>query len=309
MVASALASAFVSAQDPAGMHAAQPVAAVAEAQPATEPFAPAPVAGPPQSRFDPITSLIKSIFHVPAVTITLNGTPTVPVRGIYRSFLEIPLIRKPESDDAQVIGALRILDTAERQFTDHDCSLLEGFAKLVVEQVELWAEATRDVLTGTMTRRAFVDALKKTHAAHQRHGGNAVLVIFDLDHFKSINDTHGHGIGDAVLKQAARAVRRELRVEDSFGRIGGEEFAVILENADAASAAEVTERIRAAIEREQLPGGEDIAFTASFGVAELSAMIVSTDEWMEAADGALYRAKESGRNRLCVAQAPVVALN
>ncbi|MCC5988095.1 MAG: GGDEF domain-containing protein [Pararhodobacter sp.] len=309
MVASALASALVSAHDLAGVHADQPDEPVGEAQRAPGQCAPAPDAGPAQSRFEPIASLIKSIFHVPAVTITLNGTPTVPIRGIYRSFLEIPLIRKPGSEEAEVIGALRILDTAERQFTDHDCTLLEGFANLVVEQVELWAEATRDVLTGTMTRRAFVDALKKTHAAHQRHGGNAVLVIFDLDHFKSINDTHGHGVGDAVLKQAARAVRRELRVEDSFGRIGGEEFAVILENATAASAAEVTERIRAAIEHEQLPGGEDIGFTASFGVAALSAVMVSTEEWMEAADGALYRAKESGRNRLCVAQPPAVALN
>lgn len=272
-------------------------------------FAPAPEVAPAPSRFEPIAALIKSVFHVPAVAITLNGAPTEPVRGIYRSFLEIPLIRETPGDEAEVIGALRILDNAERQFTDHDCTMLEGFARLVVDQVELWAEASRDMLTGAMTRRAFSDALKKAHAAHQRHGGEAVLVIFDLDHFKKINDTHGHGMGDAVLRQTARTVRRELRVEDSFGRIGGEEFAIIMENVDAGGAVEVVERIRRAIERAHLTEDPEISFTASFGIAALSPRMLSTDDWMEAADAALYRAKEEGRNRFSIAKPLAVALN
>lgn len=308
MLSSAVASAHGLAEvhDLAGTHADRTAAPAAVAP---DHIAPAPELAPAQSRFEPIAELIKSVFHVPAVAITLNGAPTKPVRGIYRSFLEIPLIRQDEGEEAEVIGALRILDDAERQFTDHDCAMLEGFAKLVVDQVALWAEATRDMLTGAMTRRAFADSLKKAHAAHQRHGGSAVLVIFDLDHFKSINDTYGHATGDAVLKQAARVVRRELRVEDSFGRIGGEEFAVILENAGAESAIEVVERIRRAIEHAQLPEGPDVNFTASFGIAAMSPQIVSVDGWMETADAALYRAKKEGRNRLCVAEPRAVALN
>ena len=285
--------------------------AVPAADPRVTPgaFAPAPEAAPAASRFAPMVALIKSVFHVPAVAITLNGAATERSRGIYRSFLEIPLIRELQGEEPETIGSLRILDDAERQFTDHDCTMLEGFAKLIVDQVALWAEASSDMLTGAMTRRAFADTQKKAHAAHQRHGGQAMLVIFDLDHFKAINDTHGHAVGDAVLRQTARAVRRELRVEDSFGRIGGEEFAVLLENADAASATEVVERIRRAVEKAQLPEMPALGFTASFGLAALTARTVSADAWMQAADAALYRAKEAGRNRLSIASPEAVALN
>ena len=272
-------------------------------------FAAAPAATPAASRFEPMVALIKSVFYVPAVAITLNGAATERSPGIYRSFLEIPLIRTLPDEEPETIGALRILDDVEREFTDHDCTMLEGFARLIVDQVALWSEASSDMLTGAMTRRAFTDSLRKAHAAHQRHGGDAVLVIFDLDHFKAINDTHGHGIGDAVLRQTARTVRRELRVEDSFGRIGGEEFAVLLENADIARATEVVERIRRAIERAAVPETPALEFTASFGLAALTPKTASADAWMQAADAALYRAKEAGRNRLCIAAPEAVALN
>lgn len=260
---------------------------------------------PAPAQFAAVTDLIKSVFHVPAVAVALHGQPANADRGVYRSFLEIPLV-----NDNAVIGSLRILDTAEREFSDRDCQLLEGFAKLVVDQVELWSEASRDMLTGAMTRRAFSDALRKTFAARARARGKASLVMFDLDHFKRINDTHGHAAGDAVLKTVARTVLRELRVEDSFGRVGGEEFAVLVANADATTAADVAERIRRAIERATIPGWPQIKVTSSFGVAEATDMLLDCEDWSDRADASLYEAKSSGRNRVCLAsvEAPLAAV-
>lgn len=263
---------------------------------------PATVAMPAAAQFTSVTDLIKAVFNVPAVSVTLHGAPGDTEGAAYRSFLEIPLF-----DQDEVIGALRVLDTELREFTDRDCILLEGFAKLVVEQVTLWSEASRDMLTNAMTRRAFNDTLRKTFAAQQRTGGKNALAIFDLDHFKSINDTWGHTAGDAVLRTVARVVMRELRTEDSFGRLGGEEFGIIMASANAAAAADVSERIRRAIEMAVVPGYEDIRITASFGVAELTGLTVSADDWITTADDQLYRAKDEGRNRVCMAAETSIA--
>jgi diguanylate cyclase (GGDEF)-like protein len=270
-----------------------------DAVPATEtaamPYPPVQAALPAPTQFAAVTDLIKSVFHVPSVTIALHGAPANAEGGVYRSFLEIPLINEDE-----VIGSLRILDTVDREFNDRDCQLLEGFAKLVVDQVELWSEASRDVLTGAMTRRAFADTLRKTFAARARNQGKASLVLFDLDHFKTVNDTWGHAAGDAVLKTVARTVLRELRVEDSFGRVGGEEFAILVANASVARAAEVAERVRRAIEAAVVPGFDQINVTASFGVTEATNAVLDVEDWSDRADAQLYEAKGSGRNRVCI---------
>ncbi len=266
---------------------------------------PVQAALPAPAQFTAVTDLIKTVFHVPSVAVALHGAPANSERGVYRSFLEIPLIN---NDD--VIGSLRILDTAEREFSDRDCQLLEGFARLVVDQVELWSEASRDVLTGAMTRRAFSDALRKTFAARTRVQGTATLVMFDLDHFKLVNDTWGHAAGDAVLKTVARTVLRELRVEDSFGRIGGEEFAILLANADAERATDVAERVRRAIENATIPGHPQIKVTSSFGVAEATDSVLDAEDWSNRADAQQYAAKEQGRNRVNTAidEIPLTAM-
>lgn len=268
---------------------------------------PVQTALPAPAQFAAVTDLIKSVFHVPAVTVALHGQPANAEPGVYRSFLEIPLV-----EDESVIGSLRILDTVEREFSDRDCQLLEGFAKLVVDQVGLWSEASCDMLTGAMTRRAFSDALRKAFAARARTRGKASLVLLDLDHFKRINDTQGHSAGDAVLKTVARTVMRELRIEDCFGRIGGEEFAILIANADAETAADVAERVRAAIERTTIPGHESIRVTASFGIAEATDGVLDVEDLTSRADAQLYSAKASGRNRVHVAEDALpraVALN
>jgi diguanylate cyclase (GGDEF)-like protein len=256
--------------------------------------APAPVALPAPSQFAAVMELVKSVFDAAAVAIALDGGAAEAERRLYRSFLEVPLLRAGAR-----IGSLRVLDTAERRFDERDCVLLEGFARLVVEQVDLWAEASRDVLTGAMTRRAFADHLSKAFGARQRQrAGQASLILFDLDHFKRINDTLGHAAGDAVLRATARTVLGELRVEDSFGRVGGEEFAVLVSHADPVAAVDVAERLRRAIAAMAVPGHPGLQVSASFGVVALSDAAPSPEALMEAADAALYAAKAGGRNRV-----------
>lgn len=250
----------------------------------------------PNGTFDTLHSLIKQVFQVRAVSISLAGEAPVAEPGVFRSFLDAPLVQ-----DGVRIGTLRLLDDRERGFSPAERDMLDGFARMVVEQHSLWQMASRDALTGALSRRAFADALEKAFSARGRNGQQATLIMFDLDHFKSVNDTHGHAAGDAVLKAVAQVVAGELRAVDSFGRLGGEEFGIVLDGADAAAAEEVANRIRRAIARAVAPGFEQVAFTSSFGVAECSHDMLSVDDWMARADARLYAAKEAGRNRVCVA--------
>jgi diguanylate cyclase (GGDEF)-like protein len=275
--------------DPAAL--APFAAAVAPVVPAAAEPAEAP------AQFATLIDLLRSVFGVPAVALVLNGAPAAAPRGVWGAFLEVPLLRA-----GQPIGTLRLLDRAGRRFGDQDRAMLEGFARLAVEQVALWEQASRDALTGALTRRAFDDAMDRALAGCRRRDGVAALVLFDLDHFKRINDTRGHAAGDEVLRATARAVQRELRAEDSFGRVGGEEFAVLLAGADTAAALDVAERIRAAIARMSVPGQADLRVTASFGVVALDAAAPSAAALTEAADTALYAAKRGGRNRVEAAQ-------
>lgn len=161
---------------------------------------------------------------------------------------------------------------------------------------------THDQLTGAYSRRHIFKQLDRMVASRARHGTQATLIMFDLDHFKRINDTYGHPTGDRALKRATRVVSAELRSEDMLGRIGGEEFLVALPMTDAASARPLAERLRQALAKSSIvDGSSTIHLPASFGVAELRPAESAT-EWFRRVDGALYRAKEQGRNRVEVAE-------
>ncbi len=164
--------------------------------------------------------------------------------------------------------------------------------------------AIMDPLTGILNRRGLEQSAAAAIANSQRAGLPLAVVIADLDRFKQINDTHGHAVGDEALQRFARHVEGAIRKGDLFGRLGGEEFALVLSNTSAASAMEVTERIRAGIERigAAVDGGP--ALTSSFGVAGLAAGDVAFDDPLLRADVALYRAKLAGRNRVMMADDP-----
>ncbi|KFN50069.1 GGDEF domain-containing protein [Arenimonas composti] len=165
---------------------------------------------------------------------------------------------------------------------------------------EVYQLATHDALTELYNRRHFVEQVDKEIARSLRHGRPLVMCIIDVDLFKPINDQYGHVAGDGVLRRLAQELRAWVRDEDIAARIGGEEFAVLLPESDLAAARAFAERVRAAIgELRFTLGGEERRITISAGLADLAMDRSDRSTLMKAADAALYRAKESGRNRVC----------
>lgn len=156
----------------------------------------------------------------------------------------------------------------------------------------------RDTLTDALNRRAFAAALAAQQGPLSRGRGHA-LVILDIDHFKHINDSLGHAAGDAALRHLVRVMRSCLREADELGRLGGEEFGVLLPLTDLSGAVVVAERLRAALQSQPLEWvGQLRAMTASFGVAAAKPEATNPDDLMLRADQAVYRAKQAGRNRV-----------
>lgn len=156
-----------------------------------------------------------------------------------------------------------------------------------------------DGLTQLFNRSHWQSRLSEEFSRAARYQTPLSLIMFDLDHFKKVNDTYGHLGGDAVLCNVARVVRSSLRENDIAGRYGGEEFGIILPNTPEAGAMIVADRIRASIEASPVPFEErEIKATSSLGVAEYRPGVADCEELIAQADAALYRAKEGGRNRV-----------
>lgn len=173
----------------------------------------------------------------------------------------------------------------------------------VSDRVRLEADlrhlAAHDPLTGAFNRRAFLDAAYREQARAKRHGYPVSVVVLDLDRFKAINDTHGHAAGDGVLVHFVQVMQQMMRASDVLGRMGGEEFAVLLPQTALDGALAIADRLRAAIEATPAPHApHPIAFTVSAGVSEVAAGEVDVDEALGRADRAMYRAKDLGRNRV-----------
>jgi diguanylate cyclase (GGDEF)-like protein len=168
-------------------------------------------------------------------------------------------------------------------------------------QRQLYEQATTDPLTGALNRRQMSASLADA-IEHARRGRQVVsLLVFDLDHFKRINDGHGHAVGDQALRRLVALVHERARRIDRLFRMGGEEFALLLPNTREADAARVAELLRERVAQAEWPCG--VAVTVSIGVAELHPA-QTQDAWLKAADDALYRAKDEGRNCVRVAQRP-----
>jgi diguanylate cyclase (GGDEF)-like protein len=158
-------------------------------------------------------------------------------------------------------------------------------------------QALVDGLTGLANRRATADALHAEAARAERLETPLSVVLADLDGFKEVNDLHGHAVGDAVLRVFADVLRETLRESDVAGRWGGEEFLLLLPGADEEGAAQLADRVRVALAARDIPGVAGLRVTASFGVAEYAGE-TNTEQLVAAADGALYTAKRTGKNRV-----------
>ncbi len=156
--------------------------------------------------------------------------------------------------------------------------------------------ALTDSLTGIANKRAMTGDLQRASLLADRYNEHYSLILCDLDHFKAVNDNHGHVVGDHLLKEAAHALEKSLRTSDSVYRFGGEEFAILLPHTDEKNAREVADRVRAAIAGIQVDcGDKGVSVTASCGVA-MHLEGETPEQWLARADEALYRAKAQGRN-------------
>jgi diguanylate cyclase (GGDEF)-like protein len=171
-------------------------------------------------------------------------------------------------------------------------------------ELQLTSEARTDALTGLRNRRALEEAAGSEVKRGARTGSPLAVIIGDIDHFKQINDRHGHDVGDQVIRAVAGLLKGVARESDALGRWGGEEFLVILPDTDEAAARRLAERMRAAVEGGRMPV-EGLRATVSLGVAGLLPGGSDPARWQEAvrrADDAMYRAKEGGRNRVVTAE-------
>lgn len=170
--------------------------------------------------------------------------------------------------------------------------------------VHMYAAAVQDGLTGLVNRRALDDRLEAELAHALRHRRELCVLMIDVDHFKKVNDTHGHLAGDEVLRQIARLLGDQVRTEDVVARYGGEEFVVITRDVPVHGAAALAERLRAAVSRRRFHFEQlSLTVTISVGIASLSGLRTeqSAPRLLAAADIALYLAKEGGRNRVAMA--------
>ena len=165
--------------------------------------------------------------------------------------------------------------------------------------------SSRDALTGLANRRHFELVLASEVDRVARAGEPALVLMIDIDHFKRVNDSHGHPAGDAVLLAVARALADCIRPMDTLARIGGEEFAMVLPNCQPSFGSVVAERIRRHVELRPIAvAGADIPVTVSIGGAFAPQWVRSSAKlWVERADQQLYRAKSTGRNRTCLERA------
>jgi diguanylate cyclase len=177
-------------------------------------------------------------------------------------------------------------------------------ARVELERVrdELHVMATVDALTGVLNRRRFLEIAEDELERARRYGRPLSMIAVDLDHFKDVNDNLGHAAGDDVLAALARILQAQMRRQDVVGRIGGEEFAVILPETTGDAAVEVAERMRARVSTLKLAvGGVPLTVTASLGVVQVRSTDRTADEALQRADAALYQAKRGGRDRVAAA--------
>ncbi|MDR2614859.1 MAG: diguanylate cyclase [Candidatus Accumulibacter sp.] len=197
-----------------------------------------------------------------------------------------------------------VMNCRNEDISDKLLFTLAGQAGIAIQNARLFerinAMATTDGLTGLNNRRYFFELADREFVRYKRYGAPLSVFMIDIDHFKRINDTHGHAVGDRVLMHLAKTLTDEVRDSDIVGRYGGEEFAVILPETNLETALDIAERVRQAVENDAAHTEEsgDIRYTLSIGVSTFIRDVQAVATVFETADKGLYEAKAAGRNRV-----------
>lgn len=218
----------------------------------------------------------------------------------WRSYLGVPLT----TSDGYNIGSLCVFDSKPREFDEREVEIIKQFAQLVIEQLDVQQIAKLDAVTEALTRRGLLAEIEKEFVRAHRYDRPSSLVVIDVDNFRRINEQYGHPAGDILLVSIANACTATMRKSDIFGRIGGDEFGLLLPETDAEEARTAGERIRQAIEDSAVETpAASIKATVSLGIAPIPALSEGWSSWLSEADTALSEAKQSGRNRVVAGKA------
>ncbi len=236
---------------------------------------------PDLSGFDVIRELKgdADLCMVPVIFLTGSGGADDKVRGL--DLGAVDYVTKP-FDAFELCARVRAALRTKR------------LQDLLMEQAHI------DPLTGLGNRRALMDRLERECERLRRHGGSLSFIMTDIDHFKTVNDRHGHSVGDRVLHEFAQALQQECRRIDLPARYGGEEFGIVVPDEPSEQAAILADRCRRRVEALAVPLREEtVRVTASFGVSSADPETADPQTLLRRADAALYRAKQTGRNRVC----------
>ncbi len=202
------------------------------------------------------------------------------------------------------LGIAALLSQHRRDVRDLATRVRERTAELSAANDQLQHLAITDPLTGILNRRALFESMQREMNRNQRYGGALSMIMFDLDHFKEVNDRYGHEVGDAVLQHVVTIASKLLRAADAIARYGGEEFVIIAPETSGAKALQLAERLRAELASSEIVvGGQTLHVTASYGVATQQPSDERPEQILRRADEALYGAKAAGRDRVASAAA------
>jgi diguanylate cyclase (GGDEF)-like protein len=227
--------------------------------------------------------------------------PLVTQEPGIRAYMGVPL----STPDGYNLGALCVIDRVPRRdFTSGRAALLRDLGDVLTQEMDLRMLSQTDCLTGIATRRHFMEAVAREIDRASRYARPISLALIDVDHFKDVNDTHGHPVGDEILRALVERLQEGLREHDLLGRLGGEEFGIVLPETPLKAAATMARRLCARIaERPLLSTVGPIPLTISIGVSACRDPDGQAERLVADADRALYRAKLDGRDRVCLASA------
>lgn len=220
--------------------------------------------------------------------------PEVPGAPRLRSYAGFPLV----TSEGLVVGTLAVFSNTPGMIPEGRESLGQNLASIIMSAFDLHRLASRDPLTGLLNRRSFMNLFERQLYSAEEEAEPISLAMMDIDHFKVINDTFGHVMGDDVLRKIAAEAEQLSDKGITVGRFGGEEFAFLMPGRGAAQGAALIDGFRESVTRLSFPEVPELAVTASFGVAEPREDRASSVHLLAQADSALYGAKAAGRNRV-----------